>query len=185
VRALVFDLIAESIAAGVSVAVRQAVEAVRALGGETGTVTPAAVAQRLKVDRNSALRRCQAAKVAGYLINEETTRGREARYRIGEPMPTDTPVLPSVEAVGCASAGEGRGGVVYPLLSQRCAVVPGYDSATAELEGVHDLSPTSDADDTFEERAAILEYDGGLSRADAEMRASGGAACFPWARKSA
>lgn len=153
VRALVFDVISEGIAATVPLAVREAVEAVRALGGDGAkTVTVNAVAVRLGVDKSTALRRCLAAKVAGYLVNEQTMRGREALYRVGEALPTDAPALPTIEtlrhAVHDASlapaaerdAREG-GGVAYPPDTGCLAALPHQGSEAGETEGIRDPSP--------------------------------------------
>jgi len=110
VRELVVDVIAEGVAAVVSRALRETVDIVAALAGESPALV-ADIAVRLDIDKSSAARRCLAARMAGYLVNEETMRGREARYRLGAKMPADTPVLPTLEAL---SNGEDRGGGVAP-----------------------------------------------------------------------
>jgi len=143
VRALVFDVMSEGIAATVPASVREAVEAVRALGGDGArTVTPSAIALRLGVDKSTALRRCLAARIAGYLVNEQTMRGREALYRIGETLPTDAPIMPTVEALTRAvlDAQEG-GGVMYPPDTGYLAALPHRGSEAPETEGIRAPSP--------------------------------------------
>jgi len=121
VRDLIFDLVAEGVSATVSPEVREAVEAVRDLAGDTGAGLQA-IATRLSLDKSSASRRCAAAKQAGYIVNEETRKGREARYKIGDPMPADKPVLPSVEELEAALSTGGP--VAHPLAQHRNGATP-------------------------------------------------------------
>lgn len=131
VRGLVFDLLAEGVSATVSREVREAVEAVRDLAGETG-VGLQPIAARLNLDKSSTSRRCAAARSAGHIINEETRKGREARYRIGDPMPADRPVLPTVDelqtvfdagSVGVRPREQRRkGAMVGPSRGDRCSI---------------------------------------------------------------
>ena len=51
----------------------------------------------LGIDKSSASRRVRQAIKAGYLINEEGTRGKPMRLRIGDPMPEEVQVLPTPE----------------------------------------------------------------------------------------
>ena len=51
----------------------------------------------LGIDKSSASRRVKQAIKAGYLINEEGTRGKPMRLRIGDPMPEEVQVLPTPE----------------------------------------------------------------------------------------
>jgi len=198
VRALVFDLIAEGVAATVPAHVREAIEAVRDLGGDRANPVPLAqITARLKIDKSSAARRCVAAKLGGYLVNEQTIRGREALYRLGEKLPADEPVLPPLDALTLAHQGVGRGvlyppemsrntthgsngvarhleGIDHPPPRLRCeasegshAVVPSAKAGTVSAATAWQAPPYPD----FEERAAILEYDQGLSREEAEAAA--------------
>jgi hypothetical protein len=113
VRELVADLVAEGIEATVSETIRETVEAAKRLiekssqlGGEEHT-TVKALAKKLGVDKAAASRRVRTAINRGYLVNEEERRGRPAQLVIGEAMPKDAEVLPTmaqIEAVlsGCA-----------------------------------------------------------------------------------
>ncbi len=171
VRALVVDLVAEGITAKVAPQVRETVCVVADLGGDTHAVKGHAIAQRLRLDKTSANRRCATARHLGYLVNEEVTRGREARWRLGEPMPADKQVLPPVELLARAvGSGAHRGeGVVDPLRFA-CAGAPPRRSDASETEEVDTPLP-SHWRDLFQERAAALEFEGGLARAAAEQQA--------------
>ena len=57
----------------------------------------ATVRKILGIDKSSASRRVRPAIKAGYLINEEGTRGKPMRLRIGDPMPEEVKVLPTPE----------------------------------------------------------------------------------------
>ena len=57
----------------------------------------ATVRKNLGIDKSSASRRVRQAIKAGYLINEEGTRGKPMRLRIGDPMPEEVQVLPTPE----------------------------------------------------------------------------------------
>ncbi|MBI2863135.1 MAG: hypothetical protein HYX94_01045 [Chloroflexi bacterium] len=97
VRDLVADLVAEGIEATVSPTVRETVEAVTELAeGHSGGVTVQAVALHLKLDKATALRRVRAAIERGYIENAEERRGRPARLFVGDPLPRDLEILPSL-----------------------------------------------------------------------------------------
>jgi len=76
-----------------------------------------------------------------------------------------------------------RAGVVSPACSTCSTVAPGQvlQKNTNEIRGVSPVAPVaprnghavleSDLIDAFEERAAIMEYDGGMSREEAEAMA--------------
>lgn len=100
VRGLVADLVAEGVEATVSDTVRQTVQAVGELATDGKTVTSAEVARRLKLDSGATLRRVKAAISRGYVLNDEDRRGRPARLRLGEPLPDQVDVLPTVEVLG-------------------------------------------------------------------------------------
>ncbi len=144
VRALIIDVMSEGIAATVPPIMRETVEAVRTLSGESGdTVSLPALARLLSIDKSTAMRRCLSAKMAGYLINEQTVRGREAQYRLGEPLPADAPALPSVaaltRAIGNAAVeaherGE-RGEVTHSPETARNSATPDRCTVACETEG--------------------------------------------------
>ena len=124
----VHQLVAELIAAGVEATVprivRETVDVVADLidTGDEDEVRIAALCKPLEIDRTAAWRRARQALDRGYLKNLETGRGRPARLVLGEPMPEDTPILPSPED-----------------LSSRCAVA-------RVQEGVYTPPPFLDLD---------------------------------------
>jgi hypothetical protein len=114
VRALVVDIIGEAAQRSVSPAVRETVEAVADLigkGAESASVT--ALAARLQLDKSAASRRYQAAREGGYLVNREPKRGRPAQIVLGDPLPEEVDLLPTVEALTCCS--DFQGGTEGPL----------------------------------------------------------------------
>lgn len=183
VRALIFDVVSEGVAAAVPGPVREAVEAVRAIAGDSAkAATAGAVAMRLGVDKSTALRRCLAAKIAGYLVNEQTQRGREALYRLGEALPTDTPALPTVEMLARAldararasTHDRGRGGEgPYPPETGYLAALPPQGSEAGETEGKHDLPPLPPAAEAAGARAARPAAAAGANGAAAHPAANG------------
>jgi hypothetical protein len=94
IRDLVADLVSDGVGATVSPAMRETVEAVRALAFDDEGVTVNAVSVALKLDRSAAQRRLATARERGYLVNLEERRGRPARYAMGEPMPDELELLP-------------------------------------------------------------------------------------------
>lgn len=95
VRTLVADLIGEGHASTVKPEVREAVEAVALLTSDGAPATLKDIAQILQLDLGAASRRCLVALRSGFIVNEETLRGKKARYVLGDPMPTDDAVLPT------------------------------------------------------------------------------------------
>ena len=100
---LVCDVITEGVQAGVRKTVRETVEAVRRLVKETGgPVSGRQVAEALGLDKSAASRRIHVACQAGYLINQETRRGRRAQLVLGDPLPDERHVLPAPDEVRAA-----------------------------------------------------------------------------------
>jgi len=105
VRELVADLVAEGVDASVPETVKETVHAVEQLtagGGDDeddGPLTASVrqVADELKLDRSAAQRRLYDAANKGYLKNLEDRRGRPGRYLLGDPLPADVVILPTVE----------------------------------------------------------------------------------------
>ncbi len=109
VRELVADLVSEGVARTVKPEVREAVQTVARLTKQQGqTVTNAAVARELDLDSSATSRRLRAAGDAGYLTNEETRRGKPARYALGEPMPEDRDILPHLEVLQRCTMHRGK-----------------------------------------------------------------------------
>jgi hypothetical protein len=109
VRKLVTDLISDGVGATVSETVRETVGAVGKLanGDSSNGVPLTKLAQELKLDKSATSRRTKDAIAQGYLRNLEDKKGRPARLVIGDPLPADIEVLPTVET-----------------LRQRCSVAP-------------------------------------------------------------
>ncbi len=117
IRALVSDLVAEGVEATVPETIRETVQAVQeASDRDEGPVSVAAVARILKIDRSAASRRLSAAIDRGYLKNEETQRGKPFKLVMGERLPEEVEVLPTVEAlVDCCSVAGVMPGIDTPL----------------------------------------------------------------------
>ena len=94
VHDLVVDVVSEGVEATVSATVR---ETVTAVAEADSPLSLEALSKRLQLDKSAASRRWQAAKKAGYLKNLETKRGLQARIVLGEPLPDEVEILPSVE----------------------------------------------------------------------------------------
>jgi hypothetical protein len=106
VRELTADLFAEGVEATVSPATRETVEAVKKLVsgrlGSNGTepsVSVAQLAKHLELDKGSVSRRVKEARERDYLVNLETRRGKPMRLVIGDAMPEELVILPTVEDV--------------------------------------------------------------------------------------
>ena len=109
--------------------VRETVDVVRELwnrsvaaaSGDESIAKPVrllSVAQALGLDKSAASRRVTAARELGYLVNQETRRGRLAALIPGEPMPMEEAVLPTPED-----------------LSKKCVCIPsGKQCNTATLQ---------------------------------------------------
>ncbi len=114
VRDLVADLVSDGVGATVPATVREAVEAVGMIAPLTGDeTTNSAIASHLRLDKSAASRRVSAAIDCGFRRNLEDWRGRPARIVLGDKLPAEVDILPSIEVLrGCAVAG---GGVTTPL----------------------------------------------------------------------
>ena len=98
IRELTNDLLGQGLALTVKPETRETVEAVKALIAEgKAEVTQADLAAALRLDKSTVSTRVGAAIVAGYLRNNEERRGRPSRLVLGDPLPADEEVLPSVE----------------------------------------------------------------------------------------
>lgn len=95
VRDLVADLIADGVGVTVVPTTRETVECVRDLAPtHPEGVSVRAVAKSLDLDRSAAQRRLKTARERGYIKNQEERRGQPARYVIGDPLPSETELLP-------------------------------------------------------------------------------------------
>lgn len=109
VRELVHDLVSQGVKASVSPEIREVVEAVTALSGDSKHREGCSVhevARYIDIDDSAASRRLAKAKQLGYLDNEEIRKGRPARYVVDEDIEVDRAVLPTSPelALACRSA---------------------------------------------------------------------------------
>jgi hypothetical protein len=98
VRTLVADLIAAGIQKTVPEPVRRVAEAVAGLQPSHASGVPlTAIARVLGIDKSTASRNSRRGMEMGYLRDLATTKGRPAQIVVGDPMPDDADILPSVE----------------------------------------------------------------------------------------
>ena len=102
IHALVADRIAEGVEASVPKTVRETVKAVAEITAEGASATVKQIAQALNVDHSTASRRCKIASKREYIRNEESSRGRPARYAPADSMPDETKLLPDPEELAAA-----------------------------------------------------------------------------------
>jgi hypothetical protein len=96
VRQLVADLVSDGVEATVPETVREIVSKVQERGPEDG-ISIAELAKLIGLDKSAASRRWQAARSRGYLRNLEDKRGKPARIVLGDALPDELDVLPTVE----------------------------------------------------------------------------------------
>jgi hypothetical protein len=112
VYGLILDILSNGVGASVKASVRETVEAVKTLIGEGKPhVSIQAIAKNLKLDKSPVSRRVREALDNGYLVNEETRKGRPAQIKLGDPLPDDNPILPDPEELDrrCSVAVEKKG----------------------------------------------------------------------------
>lgn len=101
VRALIHDLIAVQLGASVPKIVRETVEAVKAIIGHSEcSVSNKELGEYLKLDKSAISNRVKQAIHLGYLINQEIDKdkkGKSSKLVLGEPMPEEQEILPTVE----------------------------------------------------------------------------------------
>jgi hypothetical protein len=132
VRELVCDLMSEGVDATVSATLRETIEAVASFGtqllveSEQPGVSLTEVAKTLKIDRSAASRRVKVAISKGYLRNLDARRGHAFRLVIGDPLPDDFELLPTLEALQCRMA----------VQTSECNTEPSTLAQDAQDEGV-------------------------------------------------
>jgi len=104
VRAVVAGVLGNAVEVTVPQAVRETVEALRALDGE---VSVSDLARKMGLDKGTVSRRVAQAIKAGFLVNHENVTGRPARLMPSDPMPEDLDILPSLEVLQRCSVGAG------------------------------------------------------------------------------
>jgi hypothetical protein len=134
VRDLIADLFAEGVDATAKPETRETVAAVKSLGKNEVSVTE--IAKALKLHKSAASRRISDAVSRGYLVNNETRKGRPARIALGDPMPAETDILPHPgRLAGCCTVVALRPGNDTP--SPQCdhdewAEVPAFAEVAIE-----------------------------------------------------
>jgi hypothetical protein len=88
-------------AEGVTPAVRAVVAAVAKLttGEEGATVSGHQIATALNLGKASVSRRVNQALRGGFLVNEESIKGKPSKLRVGDPLPEEMAALPSPETL--------------------------------------------------------------------------------------
>jgi hypothetical protein len=119
VRELVADLVSEDVEATVQPIVRETVETVSRLlkEGDEDYASAKAIGQGLKLEKGPVSRRIRLAIEAGYLKNLEDRRGKPARLVLGDPMPEDLQILPTVKELmrECFTVSSASEGIEHPL----------------------------------------------------------------------
>lgn len=127
VRALIADIIADGVEAAVPATVRETVVTVDRLlalsdhdrgdHDEEPSISITTISKALKIDKSAASRRVRVAIDREYLKNLETRKGRPAKIALGDKLPVDTPILPTIEEMQtrCSVAGEQEGEDDPPL----------------------------------------------------------------------
>jgi CHC2-type zinc finger protein len=95
-RRLLLDVFQGAVTAGLTRALRETVEAVRRIY-QGDPLTNQAIGDALGLSKDTTWHRVRRAITLGYLINDESRRGRPAQIRPGEPLPDDRPALPTAE----------------------------------------------------------------------------------------
>jgi hypothetical protein len=116
---LVADILNENVKATVSEQTRETVRAVQDLTMTSESTNIVKVAQRLNIDKSSALRRVRVAIEDGYLANLEDKKGRPAKLILGESLPEEEGILPSpeqlAEKINASSYSPDNHATVQPL----------------------------------------------------------------------
>jgi acyl-coenzyme A thioesterase PaaI-like protein len=111
VRELVVDLVSDAVEQTVSESIRTTVEKVGNLTLAGGETTVIRVASALHIDKSAASRRVKTGLDRGYLKNLEDHRGRTARLILGDPLPDEVMILPTVtdleRLLGCTTVQGG------------------------------------------------------------------------------
>jgi hypothetical protein len=131
VRNLVADLFAEGVDATVKPETRETVAAAGALlkARDKEDASLADIAKVLTLDRSATSRRVAEAKSRGYLVNNETRKGRPARLALGDPMPAEIEILPTPDRLAdCCTVAALQEGIETP------SPLPDYGAELAEIE---------------------------------------------------
>src|SRR5215469_14304102 len=87
----------------------------RSSKNSTASSAPQPADARLTVRENSGRLRRLAILWGGYLVNNETRKGRPARIALGDPMPTEIEILPSPDRLAdCCTVAALQEGIEAP-----------------------------------------------------------------------
>ena len=151
VRELVADLVAEGVEAVVPLTVRETVNAVQVLLEEDETsnsVSLRQIANHVKLDKSAAYRRVCSGIYKGYLKNLESKRGKAMQLVLGDPLPDDLEVLPTVEKL--KEIWEAEQGVA-PL------------QAVANANATDVRQTNSETTNGYDDRCAVANEIGGIN----------------------
>jgi hypothetical protein len=167
VRLLVGDVIAESVEATVTAALRETVEAVQELlddGSEH--VSAKALVSHLGVGRSAAYDRIRRALFSGYLVNEAGRSERGYKLTIGAPLPGDEAFLPSPADVVRSLSGTPTG-QTNPHEQRETGVLSGSPVRPADPQ--EERAPTL-GDEMFPVLLAEAVRDGHITETEAKER---------------
>jgi len=170
-------------------------------GSRDDGATAFEVGKRLRLDKSAALRRLRKAQDHDLVVNLEDRRGQPGRYRPAEAVPEAADILPDPSTLvqpaqpydrtensqadqstngcknGCAldatddASNEDQAGCAPGATADATTKLLVQKEKTPPVAGLQRLQGVDEEAD-FEERAAIKEYDGGLSREEAETEAA-------------
>ena len=169
VRGLMNALIAEGSGVAVRPGLQETIDAVALATADLphdDGASALAIGKLLKLDKSAARRRLLGAASEGFIVNLETRRGQPGRYRATGQKIEAVELLPLPEAL--EAQGEGLPPVppCHPTENaQVFEIVSGCATGGT-------VAAISDEEAAFEERAAILQFDAGLSREEAEAEAT-------------
>jgi hypothetical protein len=125
VRELVVDIVSEAVGSTVPETVR---ELVHVVAGSEEPLSVAQLADLLGLDKSTTSRRWHRARAPGYLRNLEEKKGKPGRIVLGDPLPDEVEILPSVERLAaCCAAAPRSEGVAYVSVDGRLVLgEPGY-----------------------------------------------------------
>jgi len=163
VRELVAPLVAEGVDATVPKTVRETVDMVKELTEDEPHVSLRELANALELDKGTTSRRWAHARDAGYLKNLEDKRGKPAKICLGDPLPEEIDVLPTLEALVecCSVAGASEGRYTPP---ERCTGAKGRNKAatfdTSSVENNDNYAEYSKNGSGADEGVYIPQNDG-------------------------
>lgn len=197
VAELMGGIMSEASGVGIEPALQETINAVKIATADLHSdegATAFEIAKLLKLDKSAAWRRLGVAQNKGYVVNLETRKGQSGRYRVTDQEIEPEPLLPSGEALAaamqpvqpCNRKAKAKADQERAGCSTGCTVASDSDAhATAQPPRNRQVyDPTQEIDTgctvapiaqrevensaDFEERAAILEFNAGLSRDEAE-----------------